>query len=218
MTETAASGVKRTSRSGLALTLMARLGYGARGFIYLLIGGNALAATAGGQKPHGFTDGLQAIGSAPLRTAVGLVLLAGLGCFVGYFLIHGFRELVRQRGKRHRFAAAGLIGDATIYIVFVAALAGAAFGSHGDGEGQTQSWFAWAMHLPFGRVLLGLVGVVMCGCGLAYLALGPFGRPRTRPQPAAQREAPLPAGRPLWHRRPRRGNRIRRRLLAHGRN
>jgi hypothetical protein len=28
------------------------------------------------------------------------------------------------------------------------------------------------MHLPFGRVLLGLVGVVICGCGLAYLAWG----------------------------------------------
>ena len=85
MTETAASGAKRSSRSGLALTLMARLGYGARGIIYLLIGGNALAATAGGQKPHGFTDGLQAIGNVPLRTAVALVLLAGLGCFAGYF-------------------------------------------------------------------------------------------------------------------------------------
>lgn len=172
MSETAASGVKRSSRSGLALTLMARLGYGARGFIYLLIGGYALAATAGGQKPHGFVDGLQVIGSAPLRTAVTLVLLAGLGCFAGYFLIHGFRDLARQRGKRHRFAAAGLIGDGAIYIGFVAALAAAAFGGQASGEGQTQSWFAWAMHLPFGRVLLGLVGVVICGCGLAYLAWG----------------------------------------------
>jgi Domain of Unknown Function (DUF1206) len=171
MTETAASGAKRPSRSGLALTLMARLGYGARGLIYLLIGGNALAATAGGRKPHGFTDGLQAIGNVPLRTAVALVLLAGLGCFAGYFLIRGFRDLARQRGKQHRFAAAGLIGDAAIYIGFVAALAGATFGGQG-GEGQTQSWFAWAMHLPFGRVLLGLVGVAICGCGLAYLAWG----------------------------------------------
>jgi hypothetical protein len=144
---------------------------GARGFIYILIGGNALAATAGGQKPHGFTEGLQAIGNAPLRAAVALVLLAGLGCFAGYFLIRGFRDLARQRGKRHRFAAAGLIGDAAIYIGFVAALAGATLGGQG-GEGQTQSWFAWAMHLPFGRVLLGLVGVVICGCSLAYLAWG----------------------------------------------
>ena len=172
MTETAASSVKRTSRSGLALTLMARLGYGARGAIYLLIGGNALAAIAGGQKPHGFTDALQAIGSAPLRIAVALVLLAGLGCFAGYFLIRGFRDLARQRGKRHRLAAAGLIGDAAIYIGFVGALAGAAFNGQGGGEGQTRSWFAWTMHLPFGRVLLGLVGVVICGCGLAYLARG----------------------------------------------
>jgi uncharacterized protein DUF1206 len=171
MTETAASGAKRPFRSGLALTLMARLGYGARGIIYLLIGGNALAATAGGQKPHGFTDGLQAISSGPVRTAIALVLLAGLGCFAGYFLIHGFRDLARQRSKRHRFAAAGLIGDGAIYIGFVAALAGAAFGGHG-GEGQTQSWVAWAMHLPFGRVLLGLIGAVVCGCGLAYLAWG----------------------------------------------
>jgi hypothetical protein len=139
MTETAASGAKRASRAGLAITLMARLGYGARGFIYLLIGGNALAATAGGQKPHGFTDGLQAIGSAPLRTAVGLVLLAGLGCFAGYFLIHGFRDLVRQRGKRHRFAAAGLMGDAAIYIGFVAALAGATFGARAAAKARPRA-------------------------------------------------------------------------------
>jgi hypothetical protein len=151
---------------------MARLGYGARGAIYLLIGGNALAAIAGGQKPHGFTDALQVIGSAPLRIAVALVLLAGLGCFAGYFLIRGFRDLARQRGKRHRLAAAGLIGDAAIYIGFVGALASAAFNGQGGGEGQTRSWFAWTMHLPFGRVLLGLVGVVICGCGLAYLAWG----------------------------------------------
>src|ERR1700751_3380911 len=98
MTGTAATVAKRPSRSGLALTLMARLGYGARGFIYLLIGRNALAAVPGRQKPHGFTDGLQAIGSAPLRIAVALVLLAGLGCFAGYFLIHGFRDLAQQRG------------------------------------------------------------------------------------------------------------------------
>lgn len=77
----------------------------------------------------------------------------------------------RQRGKRHRFAAAGLIGDGAIYRL--CRRPGRRRIRRPRQRRRPDPELVCLGHdLPFGRVLLGLVGVVICGCGLTYLAWG----------------------------------------------
>jgi di/tricarboxylate transporter len=60
-----------------ALTAMARIGFGARGLIYLLVGAFAVAAAFNlGNQPHGIVDAVQAVTNGGVR----LILAAVRGC------------------------------------------------------------------------------------------------------------------------------------------
>src|ERR1041385_1469698 len=68
-----------TSRN--ALTVMARIGFGARGLIYLLVGGFALAAAFNlGKQPHGIIDAVQAVTKNGARLILATVTGVGLAC------------------------------------------------------------------------------------------------------------------------------------------
>jgi Domain of Unknown Function (DUF1206) len=151
------------------LKAMARLGFGARGLLYLLVGGFAVAAVLGsGGQPHGITDGLRAIANTPLRLAAVATLTVGLGCFAGYLTMVGLSDWVHGRGARHWAAGAGMLGDAVIYLGVAASVIGTALGSH-SGEQQTHALTAWALGQPFGRVLVGVVGAVVCGGACCFV-------------------------------------------------
>jgi hypothetical protein len=42
-------------------------------------------------------------------------------------------------------------------------------GWHPDGERQTQTWTAWVLGQPFGRSMVGLVGLVILACGIGVI-------------------------------------------------
>src|ERR1051325_6081770 len=62
--------------------------------------------------------------------------------------------------------AAGMLGEAIIYGAVMLSIVGLLFGWHADGEQQTQLWTAWALGKPFGRVVIGLIGLLILGCGI----------------------------------------------------
>src|SRR5690348_7019700 len=104
---------QRTGRT--ALTVMARIGFGARGLIYLLVGAFAVAAAFNlGKQPHGIIDAVQAVTNDRMRLILATVTGLGLACLAAYFAITGLRRCARARGKHWLFAA-GMIGDALIY-------------------------------------------------------------------------------------------------------
>lgn len=180
-----------------ALAAMERLGFAARGVMFLLIGGFAIAAAVGsGAKPHGISGALHAIENTPLRLAAATLLAIGLACFAGYFTVVGLRNLARARGARLWLLAAGRLGDAAIYVAVVVAVIGNAFSGGGEGERQTQGWTAWVLAQPFGAALVGLAGAVVLACGIGLIVWAATGDvDRQVELPAGEKRALQPIGR-----------------------
>jgi hypothetical protein len=155
---------------------IARVGYVARGAVFLMVGGLALAADVGvgGGKTTDPTGAMLEITRAPAGRLV-------LGAFALGLLAHAaFRAMLAAAGEayidraRSRWEAALHVvrrtSDAVITLVYLglaATAAGMALGAHhksatNDDDRETQSWSARLLHQPFGRaLLLGVAGVVL---------------------------------------------------------
>jgi hypothetical protein len=155
---------------GNTLTVMARIGFGARGLVYLLVAAFATAAALDfGQQPHGIIDAVHAVAKNQLQVILAGSIGAGLACLAAYFAISGVWHCCRGRGFRRWLFAAGLLGDALIYAVVMIAILSLVFGWHPDGEQQTQAWTGWILGQPFGRGLVGVVGLLILACGVGVI-------------------------------------------------
>src|SRR5262249_36103771 len=153
------------------LTVVARLGFAARGLIYLLVGSFAVAAALGlGQQPHGIMDAVSALIDTRLQTVLAAVIGLGLGCLAGYFAIRGFWHCCRGGGVQHWLFAAGMLGDALIYGVGMISVLGLVVGWHPDGEAEAQSGSAWTLVQQYGRIVSGFVGLLILACGIGVVA------------------------------------------------
>lgn len=153
-----------------AITAMARVGFGARGLVYLLVGAFAVAAAFNiGRQPHGIVDAVQAVTDNRLRLVLAAIIGVGLACLAAYFAIAGVWRCARARGGRHWLFAAGMLADALIYAAVMICVLGILLGWHGDGEQETQAWTAWALTQPFGRSLVGIAGLVILACGIGEI-------------------------------------------------
>src|SRR4051795_2532754 len=95
------------------LTFLARIGFGARGLIYLIVAVFAAAAALGlGKEPHGIMDAVQAITDTRLRLVVAASTGMGLACLAAYFATVGIWHCARGKGWRHWLLASGMLGDA----------------------------------------------------------------------------------------------------------
>ena len=179
-----------------AVTLMGRLGYLARGVVYFLVGASAaIAAIWPAHRPAGPSDAVQ-LGSGQLGSgqlghghpigAMFLIAVAfGLACLAGWFTIAGLTTARRGRG-RSWWRGLGMLGDASVYLVFMIDVVGIALGLwRGGGDRNVQSWIAWLSAWDYGRPLIGIIGaaVLVGGVGLFVWALiGDVDREVTLPQ------------------------------------
>lgn len=152
--------------SGDRLTQIARIGFAARGLVYILIGWFAIdVAVNGGQ----LKDNQGALGTLA-GTPMGQVLLAvcSLG-FVGYAIWRLTEAITdpenRSRDLKGKFERAGYAVSGITHLVLATAAARLALrqasaqqGSPGDKSAE--SWSAWALEHPGGVVLLIIVGVL----------------------------------------------------------
>src|SRR5918911_3989739 len=73
-----------------AVTLMGRLGYGARAVVYFLVGASAvIAAIWPTHRPAGPSDAVQLGDGHPIGAALLLAVAVGLACLAGWFTIAG---------------------------------------------------------------------------------------------------------------------------------
>ncbi|MBV9018536.1 MAG: DUF1206 domain-containing protein [Alphaproteobacteria bacterium] len=152
------------------LTIMARIGFAARGLVYLLVAAFAAAAALGlGQQPHGIVDAIQAVTHNQLQVLVAGSIGTGLACLAAYFAIAGLRQCCRGRGTRSWLFGAGMLGDALIYAAVMISTLSITIGWHPDGEREAHSWTAWLLVQPFGRGLVGFVGLVILACGIGVI-------------------------------------------------
>jgi hypothetical protein len=176
------------------VTVLGRIGFAARGFVYLLIGAFALlAAFRPEQSPHGFTDSAQAVLDKPFGNIVVLGIAAGVGCLAGWLAVEALQHCNSGQGFRRWLLAVGRLGDAILYAGFMFVLLGLLLGWRVGGEHQLHRWVAWLFSSPGGRWLAGAIGggLTIGGVGLiawawmrdltASLDMPPDERRLTRP-------------------------------------
>lgn len=160
---------------------LARFGYGARGVVYGLVGVLALLAAIGsGGQTGGSRSALQTLVSQPFGK-VWLVLIAiGLFGFCAWRILEALTDADRRGsdmkglGIRSAHLISGIIYAGLALFALNLALGR---GQGGGGEDQAaQDWTAWLMSQPFGQWLVGLVGLVIAGTGLAFIAKAWRGR------------------------------------------
>ena len=152
----------------------ARFGYGAKGAVYLLVGGLGVAAAVGtGGQTTGSSGALASISDATWGRIVLAVIALGL---VGYVVWQAVRVIKDPEGEGagHRafFALTGLIYTGLAVQAAMLALSGGGASGGGGGSGgggSASNWSARLMQQPFGPWLLGAVGVAIFIYGLEQL-------------------------------------------------
>lgn len=164
------------ARSGLhPVQLAARAGYGARGLVYLLVGGFAvLAALELRARPLGTEQALEAFVRWPLGPVWLLAVATGLGGFVLWRLLQAVLDADRRGSKpADLLFRAGQGFSALLY----AALAWTAFNlvdgvgdiREGDPESGSDP-IAAVLDLPLGETLLLLAAAVTAGAAIGNFA------------------------------------------------
>lgn len=155
---------------------MARLGYGAKGVVYIVIGLLAVeAAFTGGGKTTNSQGALTTIFQEPF----GQFLLAIVGVGLAGYALWRFVEAgldLEDKGRDAKGIATrvGYVcsGGAYAVLAFTAfqLITGSAHRS--NGTTGTQDWTARLLSMPFGQVLVGLIGLVVIGLGFGQFVKG----------------------------------------------
>ncbi len=183
-----------------ALEILARAGYGARGIVYCLVGGLAvLAAISSGGQTSGSKGALTALIGEPFgRVWLGLIAI-GLAGFALWRVIEAVTD-ADHRGTSGKALVrrAGHVISGVAYSGLALSAARLALGWQRGGESQkgAQDWTAWLLAKPFGQWLTALVGLVIVGVGVAFLAKGLKGNVLERlALPSEVRKWAVPLGR-----------------------
>lgn len=175
---------------------MGRIGYAARGGIYLMVGLSAALTTFDpSHKPGGFTESLKLFQHGWLGGAVLVLLAAGMACFAGWLTAAAIYRRDHP-GHAHIVLVAGTLGDAVVYVAFMASVIGMMFGAHDGGEDELHSWLAWVIASRFGAAFVGFAGIIVCACGLWLIGWGGIGDIEGPLElPPIEKELMLPIGR-----------------------
>lgn len=156
------------------LSTLARLGYAARGVIYLIVGSMAaLAAWGGGGQTTDSQGALMKLLEAPFGKALLGAMAAGLICYAGWRSAQAVLDADNHgTGARGLAIRGGLAASAVIHIglaVFALNLiTGWGTGGGQSGDEGSQEWTAWLLSKPFGQWLVALVGGAIIGGGIAH--------------------------------------------------
>jgi len=155
---------------------MARIGYAAKGVIYMIVGVLAVeeAFNAGGK-----TTNAQGALTTILHQPFGQFLLALVGVGLAAYALWCFVEAgldvdaegsdARGMATRIGYCLSGIGYGILAYTALT--LVSGAVGS-ANGNNSMQDWTARLLAVPFGQVLVGLIGLCIIGLGLAQIARG----------------------------------------------
>lgn len=161
--------------SANTLETTARVGYAARGIVYMLVGGLAVMAAFGtGGETGGSKNALASLIDEPFGQTLLAIIALGLLAFAIWREAAALSDADNRGTSAKGLAIRGAhVISGVIYLGLAIYAAGLAFGWATGGGGQggegAQGWSAWLLAKPFGRWLLGLVGLGVAGAGIAFL-------------------------------------------------
>jgi hypothetical protein len=163
---TVAAGRRAVNRKATSSTavVIGRVGFAARGAVYLIVGWLALQAAVGiGTAVTDKQGALEAVAQQPMGTALLIFVSAGILAYAAWSVIRAVFD-----PERHGHDAGGIVARVG-YVVAAFSYAGLGVGalklalgqSAGQGsDASTQDWTARLMEAPFGPPLVMAVGVV----------------------------------------------------------
>lgn len=159
-------------RDDNALEHLARFGYGARGFVYCVVGALALLAALGqGGSAGDSKSALRTVLGGPFGAVIVGLIAVGLAGFALWRLVEGATDADRRGRSAKALAVRGAhLISAVIYAGLSLTAAQLAFGigrASAGGDGL-QDWTRWLLDQPLGPWLVGLVGLGIVAAGLGY--------------------------------------------------
>lgn len=145
--------------SPTVIIALARIGYGARGVIYLIVGGLAAAAGAA-KRPSGPGDAFHTL----LTQRAGAILVAAIGVGLVCFAMWRLAQSLLDADHHGRSSQAVLIRTALfVSSLMYLSMAGSALAlllgyQSKTGDQKAHDWTSYLMTFPFGIVLVGLIG------------------------------------------------------------
>ncbi|MDO5681759.1 MAG: DUF1206 domain-containing protein [Propionibacteriaceae bacterium] len=143
------------------------------GIIHLLLGWLCIQVALGGQGDTSTKGALQDLVAKPLGNVLMIIFAIGLFTLALWQLleaIFGYRDRETKKMVRKKISSAARM---IMYSgLGVSALLLALGSETSDSEESAKSTTATLMELPFGQILVGLVGVVVIAVGIAHIVKG----------------------------------------------
>lgn len=169
----AGDAVKETAASPWAVWLM-RLGHAAIGVVYIIVGVLAVRTALGsGGQTTDKQGALQTILDQPFGKVMLGAVAVGLCGYVLWRFVQAIADPERKgSGAKGLAIRSGFLVSGIVYgALALTAVRGvmSASGSTGGRGDEAKSWTAWLLEQPFGVWLVGIVGAIIIGVGIAQL-------------------------------------------------
>lgn len=160
-------------KSHEGLKWVMRMGYSARGLIYVLIGGLAFLAAFTAVDPQGTKDALATLRAQPMGVAALWIIGLGFLAYMIWRVVAGVAD-VEDHGTDGKglIARAGQVTTGVIHGgIGISVLALAMGGGSGGGD-SAKDWTQKLMAMPMGRYIVAAVALVLLGAGIYYAYKG----------------------------------------------